>query len=243
MSTASQQQISAWVAQVDAQIQAGADPEFQARQQGYSKDQIKSLGLRTPAVREIAKQRFSELKQLPPDQLLEYCNAMLAFGYEEHRTLAFAWAFKQVKRYEARHFQVFEAWLRDHVSNWAACDQLCCEVLGHFLLRFPQFYPQVEAWSLTDDRWFQRASAVALIPAFRKSSEQLPRLQRVVLNLIHHKDDLVQKGYGWALKTAMERDQASTFAFVLSQKAIMPRTALRYAIEKLPKEMKEQAMH
>lgn len=236
-------EVQAWISEVHSQILAGADPEFQARQQGYSKEPIQSLGLRLPAVREIAKERFAEIKQLGTGAILDRCNALLAYGFEEHRTIAFAWAFKIVKKLEPQHFDLLSTWLRLHVSNWAACDQLCCEVLGHFLLRFPQFYDEVEAWSKMADRWHQRASAVALIPSFRKSAEQLPRLQRIVLQLLPHKDDLVQKGYGWALKTAMERDQASTFAFVIAHKTKMPRTALRYAIEKLPKDLKLQAMN
>jgi 3-methyladenine DNA glycosylase AlkD len=55
-------------------------------------------------------------------------------------------------------------------------------------------------------------------------------------------DDLVQKGYGWMLKAASQFDQQAVFEYVMSKKAVMPRTALRYAIEKMPDELKKQAM-
>ena len=53
---------------------------------------------------------------------------------------------------------------------------------------------------------------------------------------------MVQKGYGWMLKEASNHNQKGVFAFVMKHKAKMPRTALRYAIEKLPAILKKKAM-
>ena len=56
------------------------------------------------------------------------------------------------------------------------------------------------------------------------------------------KDDLVQKGYGWMLKEAGNRFPKEVFEHVMKHKREMPRTALRYAIEKLPVELRKEAM-
>ena len=53
---------------------------------------------------------------------------------------------------------------------------------------------------------------------------------------------MVQKGYGWLLKSASMAFQKEIFDYVVSNKAHMPRTALRYAIEKMPEEMRKIAM-
>jgi 3-methyladenine DNA glycosylase AlkD len=60
--------------------------------------------------------------------------------------------------------------------------------------------------------------------------------------LLKDKDDMVQKGYGWMLKEASKKHQAEIFDYVMSKKAEMPRTALRYAIEKMPAELRRKAM-
>ncbi len=60
--------------------------------------------------------------------------------------------------------------------------------------------------------------------------------------LLLDKDDLVQKGYGWMLKAASEAHQREIFDYVIKNKLVMPRSALRYAIEKMPEEMKSNAM-
>ena len=51
-------------------------------------------------------------------------------------------------------------------------------------------------------------------------------------------DDLVQKGYGWLLKEASKSHQQEVFEYVMRKKAVMPRTALRYAIEKMPQNLR-----
>lgn len=53
---------------------------------------------------------------------------------------------------------------------------------------------------------------------------------------------MVQKGYGWLLKVASQTHEKEVFDYVMTNKSNMPRTALRYAIEKMPKSLKEKAM-
>jgi 3-methyladenine DNA glycosylase AlkD len=60
--------------------------------------------------------------------------------------------------------------------------------------------------------------------------------------LLEDGDDMVQKGYGWMLKEASKKHQPEVFDYVMGKKALMPRTALRYAIEKMPAEMRRRAM-
>jgi 3-methyladenine DNA glycosylase AlkD len=60
--------------------------------------------------------------------------------------------------------------------------------------------------------------------------------------LFHDTDDLVQKGYGWMLKEASRRHPEEVFRYVMKHREDMPRTALRYAIEKMPGDWKRQAM-
>ncbi len=60
--------------------------------------------------------------------------------------------------------------------------------------------------------------------------------------LLLDKDDLVQKGYGWMLKEASNNYPEEVFDYVMRHKKVMPRTALRYAIEKLSPELRKEAM-
>jgi len=53
---------------------------------------------------------------------------------------------------------------------------------------------------------------------------------------------MVRKGYGWLLKVCSNKHQEEVFDFVMKRKDIMPRTSLRYAIEKMPAQLKVRAM-
>lgn len=230
------------ITQINFELEKAAEPEFRERQQYYSKEPIHSLGVRTPIVRRIAQQLFPLVKQLQLDDFLAYCELILEFRSIEHRNFALAWAFKRKAELQARHFELLFSWLNKYVSNWADCDQLCCEVFGHFMMRFPEYYSELHNWANSQNRWLRRASAVILIPELRKTSSQLPLLKQLVVQLISDNDDLVQKGYGWALKVASQVKEKDTFEFIMQHRQALPRTALRYAIEKLSVAQKQAAL-
>ena len=60
--------------------------------------------------------------------------------------------------------------------------------------------------------------------------------------LLQDGDDMVQKGYGWLLKEESRKHTQAVFSYIQKNKRKMPRTALRYAIELMPKDLKMQAM-
>ena len=87
----------------------------------------------------------------------------------------------------------------------------------------------------------RRASAVVLIYSVRKG-EGLKDVFEISDALLVDEDIMVQKGYGWMLKEASNKYPHEVFEYVMKRKTDMPRTALRYAIEKLPSQSKRQAM-
>jgi 3-methyladenine DNA glycosylase AlkD len=87
----------------------------------------------------------------------------------------------------------------------------------------------------------RRAAAVSLIvPA--KHGKFLKEAMEIADLLLTDRDDMVQKGYGWLLKEASRKHQKDVFDYVMKNKKEMSRTALRYAIELMPKELKTEAM-
>ncbi len=106
---------------------------------------------------------------------------------------------------------------------------------------YPDHVREMRNWAQSENRWARRASAVSFIIPARKGVflEDIFDLADI---LLHDTDDLVQKGYGWMLKAASQAHQSGVFEYVMKRKMNMPRTALRYAIEKMPKELKQKAM-
>ena len=107
---------------------------------------------------------------------------------------------------------------------------------------YPEHLEDLKKWAKSSNRWVRRASAVSLIIPARKG-KFLNHIFEIANILLLDKDDLAQKGYGWMLKAASQAHQKEVFDYVIKNKAIMPRTSLRYAIEKMPKELKAIAMN
>jgi len=106
---------------------------------------------------------------------------------------------------------------------------------------YPEYLNNLKDFARSENRWMRRASAVSLIvPA--KKGKFLQEVMEIADILLLDEDDMVQKGYGWMLKVASQAHQEESFSYVVRNQAGMPRTALRYAIEKMPAEMKKAAM-
>jgi 3-methyladenine DNA glycosylase AlkD len=227
---------------INTALHAAAEPGFQERQQFYSKETIQSLGVRTSTMRAIAKDHYPEVKDLPINSLLDIADEFLAIGTVEHRCIALVWAFKRKKDLQPTHYKRLENWLATYIHDWSGCDQLCTEVFGDYMKRYPGFAQHTITWAKSENRWMRRAAAVIHIPSLREDAQHLHILFQVAEILLPDRDDLVQKGYGWALKEATEAKEAETLAFIMQHRKEMSRTALRYAIEKLTPDQKAAAM-
>jgi 3-methyladenine DNA glycosylase AlkD len=229
------------VAAIRREFEAAADTKYRESIQRFFKEPIDVYGVRTADARRISQKYFKQVKHLPKHEILEICELLhQGTKYEDHG-IAFSWAGRLVAKLEPADFGLLEGWLKKYVSNWAACDTFCGGPLGEFLIRFPQFLPNVQKWARSENRWLRRASAVALILA-AKQEEYLPEAYKTADILLEDEDDMVQKGYGWLLKEIANKRPREVFEFVLQRKNRMPRTALRYAIEKMPPAWKKQAM-
>ena len=131
--------------------------------------------------------------------------------------------------------------LKKYVDNWGRCDTFCGGFFGELILMYPGLAKKTRKWAKSKNRWLRRASAVILIPSLKKD-RQLDNAFEVADILLHDNDDMVQKGYGWMLKVAADKHMDDVYQYVLRHRAEMPRTALRYAIEKMPDKLRKKAM-
>jgi 3-methyladenine DNA glycosylase AlkD len=207
----------------------------------FFKEEVKFHGVKSAAVKKIAQKYQRAIRGRDKRDIFALCENLLQSGYGEEAFIAFEWAYSLRKEYEPADFQVFEGWIRKYVDNWAKCDTLCNHTIGAFIEKYPGFIENLKGWARSENRWLKRASAVTLILPARKG-DFLNDVLEISDILLKDKDDLVQKGYGWMLKEASRKHQEEVFEYILRRKAQMPRTALRYAIEKMPEDLRRKAM-
>lgn len=211
-------------------------------QRFFKEDQnLKIYGVKSAEVKEIAKPFKSQIKSLPKQEMMDLCEELFKSNYLEEAGIACIYAESIGKKYEPSDFKTFERWIDSYIENWAICDTFCNKTVGNFLMKFPAFLPELKNWTHSKNRWMKRAAAVSLIVPARKGLF-LNEIFEIADALVSDTDDMVQKGYGWLLKTASETYEKEVFDYVISKKDSMPRTAYRYAIEKFSKDLKTKAM-
>jgi 3-methyladenine DNA glycosylase AlkD len=224
------------------EIKAADKPANRVNYQRFFKEKLEHpIGLRTSVLRTISTRGFRRVKAFDKDTVLYLCDHLLASRERYMRFFAFEWAGKLESRCERSDLARFERWLDHYVGDWADCDGLCCGVIGPLVARFPALSSRTGKWTRSRNLWRRRAAAVSLIVPVRRGL-LIDEALRTADALIADSEDLVQKGYGWMLKEAGACFFPKVEAFVMARRGEMPRTALRYAIEKWPAAKRTQAM-
>ncbi len=207
----------------------------------FFKEEVKFHGVKSATVVKIAKQYFKEVRPLGKKKAFALCEQLFKSGYSEEAWVAANWAYWFHDEFEPADFSIFEKWVHKYIDNWAACDTLCNHAVGAFIEMYPEYLRELKKWTSSPNRWMKRAAAVTLILPARKGMF-LKDIFEIADSLLNDSDDLVRKGYGWMLKEASRQHQREVFDYVMIHKQTMPRTALRYAIEKMPPELRKEAM-
>ncbi len=229
------------LAELRQELEQIADEKTRESGQRFFKEPVKLYGVKSAEVKNIAARYFRQIKSRDKAEVFSLCEDLLDAGYSEEAFIAFEWSYGLREKFVPEDFFVFEKWVSRYVDNWAKCDTLCNHTLGCFVEMHPEFIENLCGWARAKNRWLRRASAVTLILPARKG-RFLKDVFEISDILLMDEDDMVQKGYGWMLKEASKTHQAEVFDYVMKNKAQMPRTALRYAIEKMPTEMRKKAM-
>lgn len=223
------------------ELKLHSDATVKLSGKNFFREKIKLYGVRTSVVRKIARENFKVVQNYSKGEIFSMCEKLWKSGYLEESFIACDWSYRLKKQYEEKDFKLFEKWVGKYVSNWAACDTFCNHTLGEFLLQFPVYTSSLKKWAKSTNRWKRRGAAVSLIIPARQG-KFLNEVLAIADILLRDDDDLVQKGYGWMLKAASNKHTREVFTFIISRKAVMPHTALRYAIEKMPEKLKVKAM-
>jgi 3-methyladenine DNA glycosylase AlkD len=222
-------------------LRSNADEKTKRSGERFFREEVRLYGVKAAVTHKISKDIYKSIPDTDKRKIFILCEELWKSGTMEESIIACLWSYYLNKQYEPGDFKVFQRWINTYVTNWATCDTLCNHSVGTLIEMYPDLLSGLKDWALSAKRWVKRASAVSLIIPARKG-KFLSDIFEIADILHSDKDDMIQKGYGWMLKAASEVYQREVFEYVLSKKATMPRTALRYAIEKMPAELKIIAM-
>ena len=216
-------------------LKSKANPEKAVQAQRYFKEQIASLGLSSAEIREMAVDLYRSVRtSWTVREAVELCEVLLPNKYLEAKGLATLIFLNYKRNLDRSHFNIIKKWLvQDYCDNWASVDVLCPDSLGAMLERYPDLVPKILRWTDHPNRWVKRASAVSFIKPARRG-KLLDPVYRIARKLFTVEDDLIEKANGWLLREAGKTDMFRLERFLLKHGRRIPRTTLRYAIEKFP---------
>lgn len=193
------------------------------------------IGVRVPDTRQVAK-HFAAASLADLEELLES-------PIHEMRLCAVIIMAEQAKRADdERHRELFELYLKrvDRINNWDIVDVSCRDVVGGYLVRHPEKQKMLDKLAVSPDLWTRRIAMVSTWQFIRAG--QLEPTFRIAALLLKDKHDLIHKAVGWMLREAGKKNELELRQFLTRHKNTMPRTALRYAIEKFSPEDRAQFM-
>jgi 3-methyladenine DNA glycosylase AlkD len=137
---------------------------------------------------------------------------------------------------------VWKRWLAEnHSANWATTDAICGSLIGPLILEHPELGDRLRVWSRDRNMWVRRASIVGLIPRARRG-ESLDLVYEIASRLHANSEDLIQKAVGWVLREAGKTDPLRLERYLRANGSAIPRTTLRYAIERFPEQKRRDLL-
>lgn len=135
---------------------------------------------------------------------------------------------------------IFNLYMRRHdrINNWDLVDLGALHAIGAYLIDKPKDI--LYKLAVSENFWERRTAIVATAQFIRKG--KLDDAFAIAEILVHDKEDLVHKGTGWMLRFAGDKDRKRLLAFLDKYATTMPRTLLRYSIEKLEPELRKHYM-
>ncbi len=198
---------------------------------GYGEGDV-FLGLTVPIQRSLSQKYFKDIT-------LEQISEMLLSKFHEHRLIAvfiMVLMYKKAKD-ENEKAIIVEAYLKNikGVNNWDIVDSSAHKILG-------PFYEKKDKKILYDllnsgDLWKQRIAIISTM--YYIDRRNFVDIFAMSEKMLDHKHDLIHKAVGWMLREVGKRDFDAEYNFLIKHYKKMPRTMLRYAIEKFDEELRQ----
>lgn len=196
--------------------------------EGYlGSESYELLDLYQKDIEQVGKQLLPEL----PDDWATALDTLRSLPVVEAKTLATDMAVRKRKQFEKSQWQLFSMWL-DDCEGWALVDNLCCDLLSEFLLRWPELLDKTDNWARSKNLWKRRAALVILVRPARDGHFSAALFQRLEFLAADH-DPMIYKAVSWALRSAITAERAKVERFLHDHSSVLKPVVIREVRTKL----------
>ena len=208
-------------------------PRFFKAGKGEYAEGDQFIGVTVPDQRKVAKEYSQKIS-------LKELSELLASEIHELRHCALLMLVSKFEKSKsaAEKSQIVEFYLnhKKYVNNWDLVDNSCYKILGRFCFE-NEDDSLLKALSEKDSLWSKRMAVVATMHHVKQG--QFDLMKELVLKNLQHSHDLMHKANGWLLRVMGDKNEAELLNFLNENYRNMPRTSLRYAIEKLDEDLRQ----
>lgn len=218
-------------------LRAAADPDRRDGQRAYFKayEEVHFFGVATPQVKAIGRAIYAEVKAgWALTDAVDLCDRLVHRRELEAKTLGLFVLARFERQFTKGLLRRAKTWLAaDLLATWAAVDAVAPWIVAPLIRRYPDLGGTVRKWTGSRSLWVRRAAAVSFIPLARRGArlDDAYAVAEALLDSDHH---LLQKATGWLLREAGKPDRRRLEAFLRAHGPRIPRTTVRYAIERFP---------
>lgn len=188
----------------------------------------------SPRVRALARRLVTEHPEWTVDDGMAFAEALMPDAVLEVKGLALEVVARYRRTFRPTHLATWKRWLGDdYAANWATTDAMCGMLIGPLLIRHPELADRLRPWARSRNLWLRRASGVGLLPGIRRRLF-IDQGFETALALHPDREDLIHKAVGWLLRELSKVDPARVERHLLTHRGAIPRTTVRYAIERFP---------
>lgn len=174
------------------------------------------LGVRTPAMRELLKKWWIEIKEWPPEELIEFSKNLVDTKVFEANQVAFELLTKNKNAYEQLSLADLE-YLGKNMDNWATTDTFSILISGKAWKNNQISDENVLNWLHSKNRWWRRTAIVSTIPLNRGKNDGTENINRALSfceKVVNDRDDMVVKALSWALRELTKSDKKAVKDFM-----------------------------
>lgn len=212
-----------------------ADPARREASKTMFPTSMEYLGVRTPDFRILIKEWWIEIKNWPPEKLVQFSKELVATRIFECNQLAFELLSKNKNALQLIKLNDLKE-LGKNMDNWATTDSFSVMISGWAWRENQIADPDVIHWLETGDLWWRRAavvSTVALNLRSRGGKGDTARTLLICEKVIHDRDKLIVKALSWALRELSKSDKPAVERFMEKYKSEIAPLARREIYTKL----------
>lgn len=226
-------------------VREAANREVAARSKAFFKpwEKVYLYGVKTPELRQMERTLYLPVKRSwSYRDAVAFSDMLIEDRYLEPKALGLMLLARYHRDFEENLLLRAKSWLeRDLCDNWAVTDLLSGHILSPLLEKFDGVAATVQAWSNSPNLWVRRASVVSFVKPAGKG-RHLNTAYQVVTSLLADREDLMHKACGWLLREAGKADPARLESYLLAHGPAVPRTTVRYAIERFPESRRRRIL-